>query len=291
MLDLSTVTIGVAGAGTMGAGIAQSCAAAGAKVLLYDTARPAVEKGLQRIEASAAKLHAKQKSPPPAELRARLTPITDLSAFQPCDWVIEAVFEDVAVKTRLFADLARLTTPACILASNTSSIPIAQLAAAAAQTDSTRARQVLGIHFMNPVPIMQLVEVVRPATVDPTVLARSVELVQALGKTAVVVADVPGFVANRVLMPYINEGFLLWEQHVADAEGIDTICKLGFAHPMGPLTLADLIGLDVVLSILNVIHTQLGPVEGARFKPAKKLQELVAAGHFGRKSGKGVYSY
>ncbi|MGH7144264.1 MAG: 3-hydroxyacyl-CoA dehydrogenase family protein [Planctomycetota bacterium] len=290
-MNLNQTVIGVAGAGTMGAGIAQCCAAAGAMVNLFDANEAARANAMTRMNASAEKLHAKGKSPPAGEVMARIAPVPSLQGFAPCAFVIEAVFEDVAVKTALFGDLARVTAPDCVLASNTSSIPIAQLAAAVAAVDPARAKQVLGIHFMNPVPLMPLVEVVRPASVDTTVLARSVELVQALGKTAVTVADMPGFVANRVLMPYINEGFLLWEQNVADAAGIDTICKLGFNHPMGPLALADLIGLDVVLSILRVIHTQLGPVEGARFKPAKRLEELVAAGKLGRKSGAGVYKY
>ncbi|HTL52068.1 MAG TPA: 3-hydroxyacyl-CoA dehydrogenase family protein [Planctomycetota bacterium] len=291
MINLTHTTIGVAGAGTMGAGIAQTFAAAGASVCLYDTSSEAVERGMKRIGESAAKLSGKGKSPPAAEVLRNIQPITRLADFEPCAWIVEAVFEDLAVKTKLFAELPKVTRNNCILASNTSSIPIAKLSAAVAAVDHPRAARVLGLHFMNPVPIMQLVEVVRPQGLEGWVLENSLELMRVIGKTPVVVADVPGFVANRVLMPYINEGFILLERGVADPEGIDTICKLGFAHPMGPLTLADLIGLDVCLNVLKVIHQQLGPEDGVRFKPAQKLQDLVAAGKLGRKSGEGVYKY
>jgi 3-hydroxybutyryl-CoA dehydrogenase len=270
----------VVGAGQMGAGIAQVLAASGRRVLLHDAAPGAVEKGLAGMQTSLEKLAAKGASHDPAEVLARVEPVDGLVD---ADLMVEAVVEDAAVKEDIFrrADLA--LRPEAVLASNTSSIPIASLA------DVTgRPGRVIGMHFFNPVPVMTLVEVVRaPRTSDETV-RQIVELSAELGKTPAEVNDFPGFVSNRILMPLINEAAYALQDGVAEAEAIDTIAKLGFNHPMGPLALADLIGLDTCVSIMEVLRDGLGD---AKYEPCSLLRERVAAGRLGRKTGAGFYDY
>jgi len=270
----------VVGAGQMGAGIAQVMAASGRTMLLHDAAPGAGERGIGGMVKSLEKLAAKGAPHDPAEVLARVEPVDDLVD---ADLMVEAVVEDAEVKQDIFrrADLA-LGSEA-ILASNTSSIPIASLA------DVTgRPGRVIGMHFFNPVPVMSLVEVVRaPGTSDETV-REIVELARELGKTPAEVNDFPGFVSNRILMPFINEAAYALRDGVAEAEAIDTIAQLGFNHPMGPLALADLIGLDTCVSIMEVLRDGLAD---EKYEPCPLLREHVAAGRLGRKAGQGFYSY
>ena len=270
----------VVGAGQMGAGIAQVMAASGRRVLLHDTAPGAVEKGLAAMRKSLEKLAAKGAPDDPAEVLARIEPVEELTD---ADLMVEAVVEDAAVKQDIFRRADAALGPEAVLASNTSSIPIASLAEV-----TGRPERVIGMHFFNPVPVMTLVEVVRaPETSDETV-REIVELSGELGKTAAKVNDFPGFVSNRLLMPLINEAAYAVQDGVAEAEAIDTIAKLGFNHPMGPLALADLIGLDTCVSIMEVLRDGLGD---AKYEPCLLLREHVAAGRLGRKTGAGFYDY
>jgi 3-hydroxybutyryl-CoA dehydrogenase len=270
----------VVGAGQMGAGIAQVLAASGRSVLLHDAAPGAVEKGLAGMAKSLEKLAAKGAPHAPAEVLARVEAVDDLAD---ADLMVEAVVEDAGVKQEIFRRADQTLRPDAVLASNTSSIPIASLA------DVTgRPERVIGMHFFNPVPVMALVEVVRaPGTADETV-SEVVELARELGKTPAEVNDFPGFVSNRVLMPLINEAAYALADGVAEADAIDTIAKLGFNHPMGPLALADLIGLDTCVSIMEVLRDGLGD---SKYEPCPLLREHVAAGRLGRKSGQGFYEY
>ena len=276
--------VGVVGAGTMGNGIAQTFAMAGHDVTMVDVGQAQLERAQRSIRASLAKLEEKKRLTGSAdEIAARVHTASDVTALSDVDLVVEAAFEEPKTKQALFARLDSVTRPDVILASNTSSIPIQTLA-----SKTARPARVIGMHFMNPVPVMQLVEVVRaPATSDET-LHTIVALAKALGKTPVVSADRPGFIANRILMPMINEAFLALEEGVGTAEGIDTVMTLGMNHPMGPLRLADLIGLDVCLAIMEVLQRDLG---SDKYAPAPNLRRLVAAGRLGRKSGRGVYEY
>ena len=276
--------VGVVGAGTMGNGIAQTFAMAGHDVTMLDVGAAQLERGMNAVRASLAKLEEKKRLGAPAsEIAGRIRTATEVDALADVDLVVEAAFEDPRTKQELFARLDAVTRKDVILASNTSSIPIGTLAAKTA-----RPARVIGMHFMNPVPVMQLVEVVRaPRTSDET-LATIVELAKALGKTPVVSADRPGFIANRILMPMINEAFLALDEGVGTAEGIDTVMTLGMNHPMGPLRLADLIGLDVCVAVMEVLARDLG---SDKYAPAPNLRRLVAEGRLGRKSGRGVYEY
>jgi len=263
----------------MGGGIAQVIAASGRRVSLYDSVPGAVERGLGAMERSLGKL-AEKGGADPADVLSRVEPV---EAIVPAELMIEAVVEDPAVKEAIFREADRILPSGAILASNTSSIPIATLAGATA-----RPSQVIGMHFFNPVPVMSLVEVVRaPLTSDETAAA-IVELARELGKTPAEANDFPGFVSNRILMPFINEAALALEGGVAGAEAIDTIAKLGFNHPIGPLALADLIGLDTCVAIMEVLRDGLGD---EKYAPAPILREHVAEGRLGRKSGQGFYEY
>ncbi len=269
----------VVGAGQMGGGIAQTFAASGRRVSLYDAAPGAVERGLETMRKSLARL-AEKGGADPDEVLSRIEPVDDLV---PAALMVEAVVEDVGVKANIFGRADDALPDEAILASNTSSIPIATLAAATGRPD-----RVIGMHFFNPVPVMALVEVVRaPSTSDETTAA-IVELARELGKTPAEANDFPGFVSNRILMPFINEAAWALHDGVADPEAIDTIAKLGFNHPIGPLALADLIGLDTCVAIMEVLQAGLGD---EKYAPCPLLREHVAAGRLGRKSGRGFYDY
>jgi 3-hydroxybutyryl-CoA dehydrogenase len=269
----------VVGAGQMGSGIAQVLAASGRRVSLHDAAPGAVERGLQTMRRSLEKL-AEKGGADPVDVLGRVEPVDGIVE---ADLMIEAVVEDADVKKEIFRAADATLPPEAILASNTSSIPIADLAAA-----TERPSQVIGMHFFNPVPLMSLVEVIRaPETSDETAAA-VVALAKDLDKTPAEANDFPGFVSNRILMPFINEAAYALQDGVADAEAIDTIAKLGFNHPIGPLALADLIGLDTCVSIMDVLHEGLGD---EKYAPCPLLREHVAAGRLGRKSGQGFHSY
>ena len=278
-------TIAVAGAGTMGGGIAQAFAQAGHDVLLYDESPAAIDRARRAVEASLTKFVKKGEisdDDRDAAL-ACLRPAATLGQLVTADFFVEAIVESEGAKRELLKAVDVLLRPAVILASNTSSIPISRLAAATARPD-----RFVGMHFMNPVPLMPLVEVVRGAETSDETMATTVTLCQALGKTPVESADRPGFIANRVLMPMINEAVLALAEGVASAESIDTVMKLGMRHPMGPLALADLIGLDVCVAIMDVMSEGLGD---QKYAPAPLIREKVAAGQLGRKTGKGFYEY
>jgi 3-hydroxybutyryl-CoA dehydrogenase len=269
----------VVGAGQMGGGIAQVVATSGRRVSLHDAAPGAVERGLDAMRKSLARL-AEKGGPEPEEVLARIEPVSDLV---PADLMLEAVVEDQAVKEDVFRRADAVLPAAAILASNTSSIPITTLAAATGRPD-----RVIGMHFFNPVPVLRLVEVVRGRETSDETAAAITRLTEELGKTPAVANDSPGFVSNRILMPYINEAVWALHEGVAEPDAIDTIAKLGFAHPMGPLALADLIGLDTCVAIMEVLHEGLGD---EKYAPCPLLREHVAAGRLGRKSGRGFYSY
>jgi 3-hydroxybutyryl-CoA dehydrogenase len=277
--------IGVIGAGTMGNGIAQVFTQSGFAVRLVDAAAPALERARTTIGKSLEKFVEKGRLTAADRDAAlgRLSTGTDLDALADADYIVEAIVEDAHAKRDLFARLDTLTRPDVILSSNTSSISITALGAVTSRPD-----KVLGMHFMNPVPLMTLVELIRGQATSAESMQTAAALCVRLEKTPIEAADYPGFIANRLLMPMINEAIFALMEGVGTAEAIDTVMKLGMNHPMGPLTLADFIGLDVCLAIMNVLHDGLGD---PKYRPCPLLRRMVAAGHLGRKSGRGFYQY
>jgi 3-hydroxybutyryl-CoA dehydrogenase len=269
----------VVGAGQMGGGIAQVVAASGRHVSLHDAQPGATDRALATMAKSLAKL-AEKGGPAPDEVSVRVRVVDDLVA---ADLMIEAVVEDAEVKQELFRRADGILPPEAVLASNTSSIPIGSLAATTSRPD-----KVIGMHFFNPVPVLQLVEIIRGRDTSDATAGAVTALARDLGKTPAVANDVPGFVSNRILMPFINEAVWALHDGVAEADAIDTIARLGFAHPLGPLALADLIGLDTCAAIMDVLHEGLGD---DRYAPCPLLRDLVTAGKLGRKSGSGFFEY
>ncbi|MCD6010031.1 MULTISPECIES: 3-hydroxybutyryl-CoA dehydrogenase [Halomonadaceae] len=281
---MSKQAIGVVGAGTMGQGIAQVALTAGREVRLYDVAEAPLARAQAEIEKGLTKLVDKGKLTAEAgdAALARLAPTTSLEALADCEVILEAAPERPDLKESLFRDLSRLS-PEAILASNTSSLSLTRLAAV-----SERPERVVGMHFFNPVPVLGLVEVIRAEQTADATVAKIEALAEELGKTAVAIADSPGFAVNRLLVPMINEAAFLLQEGAASAEDIDRAMQLGAAHPMGPLALADLIGLDVCLAIMEVLQDGFGD---PKYRPCPLLKRLVAAGHLGRKSGRGFHVY
>ena len=277
--------VGVVGAGTMGSGIAQVVAQSGLSVCLADVAQPMLDRARNAIQESLAKFVAKGKLSAAERDAAlgRISTTTGLHQLADADYIVEAIVENADAKRAVFTSLDALAGPATILASNTSSISITLLGAATRRPD-----KVLGMHFMNPAPVMPLVEMIRGQATSDDSMKTASDLCLKLGKTAVEAADYPGFIANRILMPMINEAIFAVMEGVGTTEAVDSVMKLGMSHPMGPLALADFIGLDVCLAILNVLHDGLGD---PKYRPCPLLRRMVAAGQLGRKTGQGFYHY
>ena len=282
---MSINTVGVIGAGVMGSGIAQVAASNGIRVLLLDVNERAVSKGIEAVEGRLNRVVAKGKmtaAEKDAAIR-RITGTTAYDALKPVDVVIEAATEDYDLKTRIFKQLDALVSADSVLASNTSSVSITKLA-----STISHPQRFVGLHFFNPVPIMPLVEIVRGLETSDSTHDTAAALAGQLGKSPITVKSAPGFVVNRILLPIINEAFFVLSEGYASAEDIDKGMKLGCNHPIGPLALADMIGLDVLLAVMQILHDEFAD---SKYRPCPLLKELVAAGHLGRKTGRGVFSY
>src|SRR5262245_48038311 len=280
-----TQTVGVIGAGTMGNGIAHVAARSGFKVVLHDLEKSFLDRSISTIARNLDREVAKDKISKDDKSAAlsRIVPTVDYATLAEADFLIEAVSEDLGIKSKVLQVLDEIARPNAILASNTSSISITKLGSKTKRPD-----KVIGMHFMNPVPVMPLIEIVRGLATTEETYKTTKELAESLGKTPVTVNDFPGFVSNRVLMPMINEAVYCVMEGVGDVEAIDSIMKVGMGHPMGPLTLADLIGLDVCLDIMEVMQSGLGD---SKYRPCPLLRKMVDAGHLGKKSGQGFYKY
>ncbi|WP_027717860.1 3-hydroxybutyryl-CoA dehydrogenase [Desulfovirgula thermocuniculi] len=277
-------TIAVVGAGTMGAGIAQVAAAAGFKVILSDVAPEIVEKALSRIRESLERLAAKGKLRGSVEeVLGRIETVTGYSGMEGVDLVIEAIVEDIEKKKALFKELDQICRPEAVFCSNTSGLSITEMASATRRPD-----KVIGTHFFNPVPVMQLVEVIRGEETSDETYSLAVKVCEKMGKTVITVKEAPLFVVNRILVPMINEAIFVLQEGIASAEDIDKGMKLGANHPIGPLALADLIGLDVLLMVMETLYRETGD---SKYRPAPLLRKMVRAGHLGRKTGRGFYRY
>ena len=278
-------SVGVVGAGQMGNGIAQVAAFSGLDVVMTDISQEALDRGLGTIKRSLGKLLKKERitAVQQDETLSRISTSTTMEALSECDIVIEAATEAAQIKFAIFRDLDRICKPEALLASNTSSISITRIAA-----ETKRPEQVVGMHFMNPVPLMKLVELIRGLCTSDKTYEQTKALAEALGKTTIVAADYPGFLVNRILMPYINEAVYTLMENIGSVEDIDNAMKLGTNVPMGPLTLADFIGLDTCLAIMEVLNQGLGD---SKYRPCPLLRKYVDAGWLGRKSGRGFYNY
>ena len=277
--------VGIIGAGTMGNGIAQACAVAGIDALMLDVNPAALEKGVATISGSLDRLVKKEKitAEVKAAAMARVKTTSTLADLAACDYVIEAATENEALKVKILKDLDAALKPETIIATNTSSISITQLAAATQRPD-----RFVGMHFFNPVPMMALVELIRGLATSDATIAAAQELAKALGKTPITVKNSPGFVVNRILCPMINEAIFCLQEGLATAEDIDAGMKLGTNQPIGPLALADMIGLDIMIAVMNVFYEGFND---PKYRPAPLLKEMVAAGYLGRKTGRGFYTY